>query len=170
MEFKKGDNIDSTWFDQFEIIWNKLCPGIPSRLLFWQFFLSRPLFYEGLSTNKSTGQTFLQSWTSRVCVLIHPRKLTARTSKNHYTNWKGKSFQPWSNPPWLWVQNVNFPGCTPTSCKSSSNSTCRGYNRSYAFTRSFIRVITPFISSRGPPCTHPVFFRSCFFVYMLLLK
>ena len=29
----------------------------------------------------------------------------------------------------------------------------RGYNPSYPIIRPFIRVITPFITSRGPPCS-----------------
>ena len=37
-----------------------------------------------------------------------PWKLTAGSPKNHRKNWKGTSF--WTKPPWLWVQNVNFPG------------------------------------------------------------
>ena len=43
-------------------------------------------------------------------------------------------------------------GGPPTSYKYGYNSTYRDYNPSYPITRPFIGFITPFITSRGPPC------------------
>ena len=40
----------------------------------------------------------------------------------------------------------------PTSCRWGSNSYKEGYNPSCLFIQPFMGVITPFISSRGPPC------------------
>ena len=39
------------------------------------------------------------------------------------------------------------------SYKWSYKSIYRGYNPSYPVTSPFIRVITPFITGRGPPCS-----------------
>ena len=51
----------------------------------------------------------------------------------------------------MWVQ-----GGPPTSYKYGYKSTYRGYNPSYPIIRPFIRVRTPFITSRGPPCMSDV--------------
>ena len=47
----------------------------------------------------------------------------------------------------------NPQGGPPTSYNWGYNSTYKGYNHSYLFIRPFIGVITPFITSRGPPCS-----------------
>ncbi len=54
---------------------------------------------------------------------------------------------------WKHLKLPNFvEGGPPTSYKYGYKSTYRGYNPSYPIRRPFIRVITPFITSRGPPC------------------
>ena len=43
----------------------------------------------------------------------------------------------------------------PTGYKWTYNPICMGYNPSYPFIKPLIRVITPFATSRGPPCRNP---------------
>ncbi len=73
----------------------------------------------------------------------------------------------WNNPLNNWLVFHPLQGGPPTSYKYGYNSTYRGYNPSYPIIRRFIRVITPFITSRGPPCicsaNNQGFFRHCSF-------
>ena len=58
------------------------------------------------------------------------------------------------------------------SCKALQGR-APGYNPSWPFERPFIRVITPFIAGRGPPCNDPPWeetFEILYFVWFCVMK